>query len=53
MKDPAGLEVYILAWVFTYIPTLCLRAAKPLVSLHICVGSPEPSLLESAISTRT
>ena len=34
--------------IFIYIHTLCMRAANALASLHICAGSPEPSLLENA-----
>ena len=39
-------------WVFIYIHTLCLWAAKALASLHICAGSPEHSKLTDGISTK-
>ena len=41
-----GLEV------FNYNHTLCMRAKKALVSLHVCTGSPESSVFDNAISTK-
>ena len=46
---PAMLGVLILVCVFIYIHTLCMLARKAPVSLHICPGSPEPSLLDNAM----
>ena len=46
---PAGLAFKCLVRVFIYTHTLCMRAAKVLVSLR----TPEPSLLDNAISTKT
>ena len=40
----------MLVLVFTYIHTLCMRAAKAVTSLRICAGSSELSTLDSAIS---
>ena len=42
----------ILIWYFIYIHTLCVQAAKALVSLRICVGSPGHSLLDNSVSTK-
>ena len=47
---PAGLEVYILIFIYIFIQTLCMCAAKSLVSLHISTGSPEPLLLDNVIT---
>ena len=47
----AGFEVQILVWFFIYIQTLCMAAAKALVTLPICADLPKPSLLDNAIST--
>ena len=47
----AGLEVYILIQDLTNIHTLCLRAAKALVSLNICAGSSKSRLQTDVTST--
>ena len=52
LKYPAGLEVKILISIFIYIHTLRKQAAKALVSLRFCAGSPEILLLDNAISTK-
>ena len=41
----------MLVGVFIYIHTLQLREVKAQVSLSICADSPEPTLLDIAIST--
>ena len=47
-----GLEVVILPRIFVYVPVWCMRAVKALARLHKRAVSPEPSLLEYAISPR-
>ena len=32
--------------------TLCIQAGKALACIHICADSPDPKLLEIAISTK-
>ena len=45
-------QVWNFVWVFIYIYTLCMRAAKALAILwHICASSHEPSSLDNAMST--
>ena len=39
-------------WPFIYIHTLCMQAAKALVSPYFCTGSPEPLLLDNLISNK-
>ena len=39
--------------VFIYFQTFCMQAMQALVSLCICTGSPEPSLLKNVICTKT
>ena len=45
-----GLQAYILTWVFINVPTMYVRAVKAMMSLHICAGSSELSLLAYVIS---
>ena len=47
---PAKLDIYILNRAFVYIHILYMRAAKALVSMRICIDSPEPSVLADVIS---
>ena len=49
---PVGRQVQVPIRAFIYIYTLCIRAARALVSLYICAGAPELSMLENAISPK-
>ena len=51
--DAVEQAVLILVWFLIYSHTLCMQAAKDLASLHIYIGSPEPSFLDTAMSTST
>ena len=48
----SGVRGLYFVCVFIYFYTLAMRAAKALASLCICTDSPEPSPLDSAISTK-
>ena len=50
-KGPLLLTVQTLVWEINYIQNVCKQAAKALLSLCIRAGSPEPSILNNAIST--
>ena len=52
VTNRVGQEIYILAWAFIYVPTLCMRAAKALARWRTYAGSPESSVLAYAISTQ-
>ena len=43
--DTVELTVFILVRFFVYIHTLCIQAAKDLMSLHIYTGLLKPSFL--------
>ena len=47
-----GKRSKLLVQVFIYIYTLCMKAAKTLVSLSICTGSHEFSMLKNLIVTK-
>ena len=47
-----GLGIWLSVWRFLLIHCLYERAAKVLARLRGCAGSPEPSLLAQAISTK-
>ena len=36
-----------------HIPSLCIQSVKALARLRICTGSPEPSLLENVMNTKS
>ena len=51
-SDPVVLDVWSLVGPFVYFHSLCVRTAKALARLRACAGSPEPSLVAYAISTK-
>ena len=51
-SHPVGLDVWFLVWPFVYFHSSCVRTAKALARLRGCAGSPEPSLVAYAISTK-
>ena len=55
MRKAPNVDVYSVArrlnvGLSIYIHTLCMRAANAMLSLRICADSPEPLLLNNAIS---
>ena len=50
-RHPVGLDVWFLVGPFVYFYSSCEQTAKALARLHVCTGSPEPSLVTYAIST--
>ena len=51
-SHPVGLDVWLLVGPFVYFHSSCVRTAKALVRLRGCAGSPEPSLVTCAVSTK-
>ena len=51
-SHPVWLDVWFLIGPFVYFNTLCVRIAKALARLRGWAGSPEPSLVADAISTK-
>ena len=51
-SHPVGLDVWFLVRPFIYFHTSCVQTSKALARLHGCTGSPEPSLVAYAISTK-
>ena len=53
LSHQAGLDIFPV-WVFIYSHTFCIQAVNALTSPHMwtCAESPEPPLLDDAISTK-